>query len=81
MAEQVNLKTKTTTELKALAYDLSALTNNYNQMLQVVNQEIAERGKQEQEAAQRQQTEQEQPKSKLQAVAKKPAIEEAEVVE
>lgn len=48
---QVNLKEKTVVELKAIAYDLANLAQNYSQMLQVVNQEINSRNEATAEAA------------------------------
>ena len=68
MSQQIDLKTKSTLELKALAYDLAALATNYNQMLQVVNQEIGARAQDEQQKQQ----EFQQSKS-LQAVPQEPA--------
>ena len=43
MNEQIDLKTKSLVELKALAYDFGVLINDYRNMLNVVNQEIVSR--------------------------------------
>ena len=40
---QINLSDKSTVELKAFAYDLKAVIEQYTQLFQVVNQEIANR--------------------------------------
>ena len=40
---QINLKEKSTLELKALAFDLQEVTTQYTQMLQVVKSELQNR--------------------------------------
>ena len=42
---QIDLKTKSVTELKALAYDLGIMVNEYRNMLNIVNQEIIDRSR------------------------------------
>lgn len=42
-----SLKEKSTLELKGLAYDLSMTLQQYNQTLQVINNEINERAREE----------------------------------
>ena len=78
MSQQIDLKTKSTIELKALAYDVSSLVQQYQQMLQLINQEIAGRAQQQLEAEKAENV-----KTPLQAVPKekKEAITEAEVVQ
>lgn len=49
MSNQINLKTKSIVELKAFAYDLSAVIQQYQGMLQATNQEIATRAQEEQQ--------------------------------
>lgn len=44
----INLKEKNQTELKALAYDISEVVQQYSQMLQTVNQEVQNRKQEEQ---------------------------------
>jgi hypothetical protein len=41
--QQIDLKTKGLTELKALAYDFGVMMNEYRNMLNIINQEIATR--------------------------------------
>lgn len=41
--KQVDLKTKSLVELKAMAYDFGVIVNEYKQMLNIVNQEIINR--------------------------------------
>jgi hypothetical protein len=48
---QINLKDKSITELKALAFDLKNLIENYTQMFQVIMQEVQGRVQAEQAAA------------------------------
>lgn len=52
MSNQVNLKEKSTQELKALAFDLRGVVENYSQMYQTVTQEIIVRSQQEATAKQ-----------------------------
>jgi Sec-independent protein translocase protein TatA len=47
---QVDLKQKSIVELKAIAYDLGIMVNEYRNSLNMVNQEIIERSRQENEA-------------------------------
>jgi len=46
MENQIDLKDKSPIELKAIAYDLGVMINDYRNMLNIVNQEIMERAKQ-----------------------------------
>ncbi len=46
MENQIDLKQKSVVELKALAYDLGIMVNEYRNMLNIVNQEIIDRTKQ-----------------------------------
>lgn len=50
MAEQIDLKQKSLVELKAMAYDFSSVINQYQQMIQAVNKEIAEKQELERQA-------------------------------
>ena len=77
MSQGVNLQTKSLTELKAFAYDLSAAIQQYQQMLQVTNQEIGNRIQQEQQDKEVISSEQK-PKSQLKVVEKRPEAVEAE---
>jgi hypothetical protein len=43
--QTVDLKAKSVVELKALAYDLGIMVNEYRNMLNIVNQEILDRSK------------------------------------
>lgn len=48
---QINLADKSTVELKAFAYDLKVVIEQYTQLFQVVNQEIANRNQAQQAGA------------------------------
>lgn len=48
MNQTIDLSTKTSTELKAIAYDLSRILNNFQNQLVQVNDQIALREQEEQ---------------------------------
>lgn len=43
--DKINLKDKTITDLKVIAYDLSESINKYTEILNAINAEISERKK------------------------------------
>lgn len=45
--QQINLKEKSVVELKATAYDLSIIMQNYSSVLQAIQQELQQRAQEE----------------------------------